>query len=648
MPIIPVRGIRTRITSRPLLLALCCAAAFSANAEQVMTVTAPDHEPGILVTSTQTPRQPVPASDGADLLKTIPGFAVVRSGGSNGDPVLRGMFGSRLNILVEGASTQGGCGSRMDTPTAYITPKSYDTLTVIKGPQSVTHGAMAPAGTLLFERQPELFSQPGIKGSVDLLQGGNGRSDQNLNTTFGNTSGYVRLDGNRSVADDYRDGDGNRVPSMWQKWNGTAIVGLTPDDDSLVELSVGMSDGKARYAGRMMDGSRFARQSVALKLERNHLSDSISKVSWQSYYNDTDHIMDNYSLREPMGPKRKSEVGGVTWGSRLSAVWEEDSMQLTVGTDMMHKSHRKKIGGTWHDDAVFTQLGVFSELRQAVSDDGTVIVGGRLDRMQVDDERSLRQVTRNSILPGVFSRYEFFLPDAPIMLYSGIGYTERFPDYWELFSGKAGKDSFRELKTEKTLQWDSGLQFKGEVANAWVSVYAGRISDYILFNYSKLPSSASNDNAIVMGGETGANWQFAPHWSLESSLNYAWGENRSDGEPLPQMPPLEGRMTLNYEHDRWGAGLMWRVVAPQHRIAQNKGNVTGQDLGPSTGFGVLSLNGDYAFSDQLLLSVGIDNLLNKEYSEHLNLAGASEFGYASRQQIAEPGQTWWLEVNYHF
>src|SRR5690606_31626825 len=51
-------------------------------------------------TSPKLPRQPVPASDGADYLKTIPGFSAVRNGGTNGDPVLRGMFGSRLNLLT--------------------------------------------------------------------------------------------------------------------------------------------------------------------------------------------------------------------------------------------------------------------------------------------------------------------------------------------------------------------------------------------------------------------------------------------------------------------------------------------------------------------------------------------------------------------
>lgn len=648
MPTIPLHGISTRIAFRPLLLALCCAAALPVAAEQVITVTAPVDDPGHLVMSTQTPRQPVPASDGADLLKTIPGFSILRSGGSNGDPVLRGMFGSRLNILTDGASTQGGCGSRMDTPTAYITPKSYDTLTLIKGPQSVTHGPMASAGTLLFERQPELFSQPGIKGSVDLLQGANGRSDQNVNTVFGNTSGYVRIDGNRSVANDYRDGHGNRVPGLWRKWNSGVTLGLTPDDDTLAELSVGASDGEARYAGRMMDGSRFSRKSAALKLEKYALSSSLRKVSWQSYYNETDHVMDNYSLRQPVGGKRKSEVGGVTMGSRLSGVWESESAQLTAGTDVMRKTHRRMIATGWRDDAQFTQAGIFSELQKGLSDDDKLITGARLDRIEANDKRSPQSVSRRSVLPGAFIRYEHTLPDAPLKLYSGVGYTERFPDYWELLSGRAGQASFQELKSEKTLQWDNGLIFSGENTSAWISAYVGRVADYILFDYSQTPSQASNINAVIMGGETGASWKIASHWLLESSMNVALGENRSDGQPLPQMPPLEGRLMLNYHQADWSTGLMWRVVASQHRIAEKKGNVTGQDLSSSAGFGILAWNADYDISKQLNMSVGIDNLLNKAYSEHLNMAGVSEFGYASEQQITEPGRTWWLNMKYQF
>ena len=58
--------------------------------------------PLTVVTDPKIPRQPMPASDGADYLKTIPGFSAVRNGGVNGDPVFRGMFGSRLKLLSNG------------------------------------------------------------------------------------------------------------------------------------------------------------------------------------------------------------------------------------------------------------------------------------------------------------------------------------------------------------------------------------------------------------------------------------------------------------------------------------------------------------------------------------------------------------------
>ena len=83
----------------------------------VITAIAPS-SPLTVVTNPKDPRQPVPASDGGDYLKTIPGFALVRNGGTNGDPVLRGMFGSRLNILTNGSMLLGACPGRMDAPTS--------------------------------------------------------------------------------------------------------------------------------------------------------------------------------------------------------------------------------------------------------------------------------------------------------------------------------------------------------------------------------------------------------------------------------------------------------------------------------------------------------------------------------------------------
>ena len=125
--------------------------------------------PLTVTTDPKIPRQPVPASDAGDYLKTIPGFSAVRNGGVNGDPVFRGMFGSRLKLLSNGGEMLGACPNRMDSPSSYISPDTYDRLTVIKGPQSVLWGAGASAATILFERGPEQFSEPDYRIDASML-----------------------------------------------------------------------------------------------------------------------------------------------------------------------------------------------------------------------------------------------------------------------------------------------------------------------------------------------------------------------------------------------------------------------------------------------------------------------------------------------
>ena len=90
-------------------------------------------------------------------------------------------------------------------------------------------------------------------------------------------------------------------------------------------------------------------------------------------------------------------------------------------------------------------------------------------------------------------------------------------------------------------------------------------------------------------------------------------------------------------------------AAAQDRVSTDQGNVVGRDLGPSAGFAVFSLNGGYRFNDHVQLTAGIDNLFDRAYSEHLNLAGNSAFGYpADPQRINEPGRTAWVKLNFSY
>ena len=638
----------------------------------VITAIAPS-SPLTIVTNPKDPRQPVPASDGADYLKTIPGFSAIRSGGTNGDPVLRGMFGSRLNILTNGGVMLGACPNRMDAPTSYISPETYDRLTVIKGPQSVIWGPGGSAGTILFEREPERFGELGSRVNASVLVGSNGRFDKVLDTAVGNSQAYARFVGNQSRSDDYDDGNGNDVPSRWDKWNGDATLGWTPDADTLLELTAGKGDGEARYAGRGMDGSQFKRESLGLRFEKSNLGEVLDKVEAQVYYNYADHVMDNYSLRTPsgsgmMGMPMVSNVDRRTLGARIKATWRWADVQLISGLDAQTNEHRKRggmgvdvhRGQAWTKDADFHNYGAFGELTWYASSEDRVISGARLDRASARDFRqgvATEGDTRADTLPSGFVRYEHDLPSMAAT-YIGLGHAQRFPDYWELFSPSQGPsgstNAFDGIKPEKTTQLDVGIQYRGENLEAWASGYVGQIRDYILFDYRPgmmgMTSQAQNIDARVMGGELGAAYTLSEHWKADATLAYAWGKNSSDGNALPQMPPLESRLGLSYSHQAWSIGALWRLVAAQHRIAENQGNVVGKDYEKSAGFGVFSLNGAYKVNKHLKVSAGVDNLLDKAYAEHLNLAGNAGFGYpaADPQAVNEPGRTLWTKVDLSF
>jgi iron complex outermembrane receptor protein len=618
------------------------------------------------------PRQPLPASDGADVLMTIPGFSAVQSGGTNGDVVLRGMFGSRLGILSDGALLHGACPSRMDAPTSYIAPETWDSITVIKGPQSVVNGPGLSAGAVLFERDTQPFDAPGIRFSGSLVGGSFGRNDQNIDLTAGNAIGYARLTASKAHEQDYKDGGGERVHSQWDKWNADLALGWTPDADTRLELSAGASDGYASYPGRMMDGTKFRRDSLGLRFDKQRIGTVLDRVQARLYAYEFDHVMDNHTLRpRPTGMPMASNPRRRITGGNASATWRlTPRVELITGVDFQSERHdlrRSQMGGgmgsgmmSYLDmprtpDANMRAAGLFGELTWSASDTRRVIGGLRIDRASATDKRAASPTAggkRAKTLPSAFVRYEQNLADTPAMWYAGLGHVQRFPDFWELISPGQGPDgsvnAFSAVKPEKTTQLDIGAQYKSAALDAWVSAYAGTVSDFILFNYPGAVSQALNVDARIAGAELGARWRLAPQWNVSSSLAYAWGKNTSDGKPLPQIPPLEVRLGAEYTQGNWSAGGLWRMVAAQRRYARDQGNVAGKDFGPSAGFGVLSLHGQYAIGKTAKLSFGIDNVLDKKYSEHLNLAGNGDFGFAANTAFNNRGRSVWIRLSSTF
>lgn len=614
------------------------------------------------------PTQPIPAVDGAAYLQSIVGFNQIKNGGANGDVTFRGMFGSRIKILTDGTENLGACPSRMDNPASYVSPESYDKITVVKGPQTVQYAHTGSAATVIFEREPEqLTSAKPYRGQATVMLGSYGRLDQNVEAAVGDETKYARLNANRSIADSYQDGAGNTVPSDWEKWNADLALGWTPNEDTWVELKGGKSDGEAVYAGRPMDGSKFARESLGLHVEKKNIGDVIKKVEAQVDYSYNDHVMDNFSLRkfnpaDGMSMPMASNVARRTLNARVAMTQDWGKLQLISGIDSQKNEHTKRSGSLMSPyqnkarvgDMDFESYGAFGELSYAFNDQHKLVTGARVDQAKIDNLAT--DTERKETLPSGFVRIESELAEH-VKTYAGLGYVERVPDYWELFSTKyhqSAGTTFADLENEKTAQFDAGYQYEQGAFKSWASVYAGLIQDYILVAYTptgsmgRLEAKSRNIDATIAGAEAGVAYQLTDQIQADISAMYAWGENTTDHTALPQIAPLEGRFNLRYVQEKYNLGLLWRVVAAQDRTSYREGNIIGYDLEDSKGFGTLSLNGTYNIQKDLDLSVGIDNVLNKNYAEHLNKLGSSGFGYAAAEQFNNIGRNYWARISMKF
>ncbi|WIM04814.1 MAG: TonB-dependent copper receptor [Candidatus Nitricoxidivorans perseverans] len=652
-----------KTSRRPLCLLL--AAAFPAFAQDTavtfgeVVVTAPQmRDPLVIANNPKAPQVPVPANDGASFLKNIPGFNVVRKGGTDGDPVLRGLAGSRLPILLDGAEFHGGCGMRMDPPTAYVFPEAFDRVVVIKGPQTVRYGNGNLAGVVSFERDAKPFKESGARAFGSLMVGSWGRLDGVVDATFGNPNGYLRASGTHSESDDYEDGNGRKVHSLFKRDSLNFLGGWTPDANTRIEISAARSGAEAAYADRTMDGVVFDREGYGIKFERKRISEVLRKVEAQYNDNYIDHVMDNYSLRTKSvanymwnNPDRKTK------GLRASAEMNVGKAAvLTVGADWQNNLHTLRtfsnavLAGidtvARGKDLEATTTGVFGELTYALSDGRRLLAGLRHDRFSVDRftwSTGAANGSAKESLNGGFLRYEHDLSGQPATAYMGLGRGERPMDHWEATTYN-GLTAAGKLNPETNTQIDAGLIWNGENLNGSLSAYYSKIGDYVL---TRNNNTSSNVDATRHGLEADVAWRFAKQWTMRGSYAYVHADNDTMGVPLAQTPPHELKLGLDWQAGSLTLGGLARLVGGQDRVHIGYGNVVGQDLGATGGFATLALNGSYRFDKKTLLSVGVDNVFDRIYAEHISRTGSTAIsGYTTDIRVNEPGRFVWVKASF--
>jgi outer membrane receptor protein involved in Fe transport len=237
-----------------------------------------------------------------------------------------------------------------------------------------------------------------------------------------------------------------------------------------------------------------------------------------------------------------------------------------------------------------------------------------------------------------------------------FGYAQRPPTLTELYAAgpfiavlqQGLNRTFGDphLAPEKLNQMDLGLRADYGWFRGGINGFYAWIHDYITYDLNTHGAFGSpisqvvftnTDRATLAGGELYGEFDLMDWLTSFGNLTYTEGrdlthiDNRralelassrrtGDNEPLPSIPPLEGRVGIRIHQPsrspRWAVECAVRIVREQDLVATSLGEQ------PTAGFSVWDLRSFWRVTDAWTLTAGVENLFNKFYREHLDpLAG---------------------------
>ncbi|AMO54836.1 hypothetical protein GZ77_24980 [Endozoicomonas montiporae] len=638
----------------------------------------------------------VPASDAGQSLRQIIGVTATRKGGKGFEPIIRGQQQSQLNVLMDGAYIYGACPGRMDPPTTYVSRAGYDKVEVIRGYESVTHGAGGSGGTVLFTREAPDFDNdrginlhPSVTGKAYMGYTGNSNTKEvSLVVAAGNSEGWLRAYGGYQDAGNYKDGKGNKVSSAFHSKNGGLVIAGDVAEFTHMELNVeAVRDDDVYYSGNGMDAPWAKADIWRFKARYDQSFLLFDTLELSAYRSDVKHRMDNFSVRRrkpDVANGLKAPSSSLTWGGRVQGSVFTDRSELRIGLDYQAndrdaKRYKVALG---QDKAYlyqshmwpgveYRQTGLFAELDYELSDKDHLRIGGRYDDLKAEATKASTATLGINGPNALYQKYYGYhakkvsegntsgLVSWVHDLSSANSFevrasrSVRTADASERFIASRGScchgsDDWvgnPRIKPEIHHQLDAGYQLQASQVQFRLMAFVDEVNNFILRTSGGTGSTLyKNVDARLYGLEMESSYDFG-HWQPAIGLSWTRGENRDDShnKNLPQIPPLMGRLTLDYNAGVWLLGTRYEFATRQNKVDK----ASGLDAGESSGYGVMHFHGWYQIEKGVKLLGGVENVFDRTYALHVNRASRDPFN-PEALRVNEPGRQVWVGLEVLF
>lgn len=224
-------------------------------------------------------------------------------------------------------------------------------------------------------------------------------------------------------------------------------------------------------------------------------------------------------------------------------------------------------------------------------------------------------------------------------LFASVNTAFRAPNIDDM--GTLGIVDFRfetpnyDLKPERSLQYQLGYKWQSARLQGEVYGYRNELRDLITRIKQDtqtqqgypLYQKENAERAYIQGLETAWTLALAQNWSVQGTLTYTYGQNLTQREPLRRIPPLFGRLALDYTPGPWSFGAEYLAAAKQDRLAKGDTEDNRIPSGGTPGWQLLNL---YAGVEWRFFTLRLSalNLFNADYRTHgsgVNGYGRSAF-----------------------
>lgn len=693
--------------NKKIYISAVCALAISASATDLGTIEVTEVLDTKIIENVS--KDEVKSADLAETLhKQVPSINMIRRSGIANDITLRGQKRDNITVTIDDGKVCGACPNRMDPPTSHVVTANIDSIKVSEGPFDVENFGSLSGSVKIKTKKPT----KDLVGSVETTLGSYGYKKLGASVSGGTDKFKLLLTGSYETSEQYKDGDGNTMAEQIQiATTGTPQAGtqfatkyknmdaytkktfmaktfIKVNDNQDLELSLTKNESDdVVYANSKMDALYDDSDIINFKYTLNNLSNFSKKLQFKAY---------NSKVEHPMSTKYRKSAGANSVNEVISKLTTEMT-GIKVINDMQINDDMLTLGLDTSDrnwDGSYIGNGAKAGVtgRKSIND-----VDTKNNALFVKYDKDINNVNVKfgaryndstiSTANAVYSDKDYNSFDANILAtlktndstkyFAGIGKASRVPDGRELYFNSSMNVMSGTPSLDQTTNTELDLGVEKTYENAYIKVktFYSQLSNYIYFNKGNTKTTAAgtfsnnsfeNIDATIYGLEINGAYDFNDNTYIDFGLSYQRGKkdeamtskniNATAGnavtlkqqtdKDLADITPLKINLALNYDYDDTFNSKIELIHAQSW-------NNYDQDNGEQKldGYNIVNLKAQKSLTNNLEMTVGVDNLFDKTYAvsnTYADLILLSDGTSGEVMLMNEPGRYIYANIKYTF